>query len=166
MICEVCNQRNADIVFKTVTGNQVATKAMCMACAQTIQQDMMKMFMALGLNEEQKKQGEAPVEPAVTMPRFLCTQCGRPYDSLGENTMAGCAACYDAMREDLIAHSAANADTAVNQQAEDGEALTNPDEVQELRYQMLEAVINEQYETAAMLRDRIQRAEQTKEQAH
>ena len=30
MICEVCREKNAEIVCKTVTGDQVATKEMCM----------------------------------------------------------------------------------------------------------------------------------------
>lgn len=169
MICEVCRQKNADIVFKTVSGNQVATKAMCLSCAHSLQQDMIKMFMSLGFKQEQFEQEEHLTEQHdETMPRYLCASCGRPYDSLNENTMAGCASCYDAMRDDL--------DKAFHDMRADGEPQTDNaakepaeketvDGITDLRYRLMEAVINERFEEAAQLRDEINRLTPLGEQA-
>lgn len=155
MICEVCREKNADIVFKTVTGNQVATKAMCMSCAHNMQQDMMKMFMSLGFKQEQVVQEEIKAEPELSMPRFLCTNCGRPFNELDEHTMAGCAVCYEAMRAEMgkilkteDAHQDA-ADTVDEEAVE----VTDAEIEQDIRFKLMEAVIREDFEEAARLRD-------------
>ncbi len=162
MICEVCRQNNADIVFKTVTGNQVATKAMCLSCAHEMQQDMVKIFMALGFKKEQVEEQAIAPEPKAVMPRFICTSCGRPYEKLDEQTMAGCKTCYDAMREDLKTYAG---EAVIKTQSLDEpsteEIITEPvDVLKELRYHLMEAVIAERYEEAAQLRDQIARQEQ------
>lgn len=155
MICEVCREKNADIVFKTVTGNQVATKAMCMSCAHNMQQDMMKMFISLGFKQEQVVQEEIKAEPELSMPRFLCTNCGRPFNELDEHTMAGCAVCYEAMRAEMgkmlkteDAHQDA-ADTVDEEAVE----VTDAEIEQDIRFKLMEAVIREDFEEAARLRD-------------
>ena len=168
MICEICREKHADIVFKTVTGNQVATKAMCMACAQTIQQDMMKMFMSLGFRQDQLEQGEGITEQSEeTMPRYICAECGRPYDSLNESTMAGCASCYDAMREDLekaLQDNSHSPEAAPLQEVKEAGQERQEDSLANLRYRLMEAVINERYEEAAGLRDEIKRIQPLGEQ--
>lgn len=157
MICEVCNKKNADIVFKTVTGNQVATKAMCMGCAHSMQQDMIKMFMALGFRQDQMEQNLPQGEESPAMPRYLCTQCGRPYEEINEHTMAGCASCYEAMRADLSQHLKADHLQAeqVGEEVEPASPGQAEDELSRLRYAMMEAIIKEHYEEAAQLRDQI-----------
>jgi len=157
MICEVCRKRNADIVFKTVTAGQVATRAMCMDCAQNMQQEMMKVFLSLGFRPEQVPDTGIKEAPKAEMPRFICTQCGRPYSRLDENTMAGCASCYQAMEEELADHFSldpmhGDAGTAGADSSEKGI------DVNELKYRLLEAVIREDFEEAALLRDQIQSA--------
>ena len=151
MICEVCNQRNAEIVFKTVTGNQVATKAMCMGCAHSMQQDMIKMFLALGFRQDQIDHQTQEEAPEQLMPRYICAHCGRPYDRLDEQTMAGCAQCYEAIKNDLLKQEPMEAPgTDANEElADSGKGL------EDLRYRLLEAVVNEQFEEAAQLRDQI-----------
>lgn len=166
MICEVCRQNNADIIFKTVTGNQVATKAMCMSCAHNMQQDMIKMFMALGFKREQVEENQPAPETKAVMPRYICTGCGRPYEKLDETTMAGCASCYDAMREDLQARAAQTEqaeDTAQVNAEDETEQPVNQDPVKELRYHLMEAIVSERFEDAARLRDQI--AQYEREQA-
>jgi protein arginine kinase activator len=153
MICEICHQKNADILFKTVTGGQVATRAMCMSCAQDVQQDMMKMFMTLGLQPDQDEALAVQEETRFEMPRFLCTGCGRPFSHLGEHTMAGCANCYEAMEEELEAHFSASNTPAIDQvQARHKDAVA-PDS---LRFRLMEAIVREDFEAAAELRNQIQ----------
>ena len=163
MICEVCREKHADIVFKTVTGNQVATKAMCMSCAHAMQQDMIKMFMSMGLQQGQPQpaQQEVEKEPVPAMPRFICTNCERPFDKLDEHTMAGCAVCYEALGTELSAYFGKDgAIQPVEEQAEGVEDQAPPHEVghgdhaaQELRFSLMEAVVREDFEEAARLRD-------------
>lgn len=159
MICEVCHEKHADIVFKTVTGDQVATKAMCLACAQNMQQDMIKMFMALGFRKDQVEEQQPLEEPAPAMPGFICTQCGRPFDQLNEQTMAGCAACYDAMRGELGNRLEASLPQSLRPEPVDESPApqkdAEEDSLSQLRYQMMEAVIHERFEDAARLRDQI-----------
>lgn len=163
MICEVCHRNNAEIIFKTVTGNQVATKAMCMSCANSMQQDMIKMFMALGFKKEQVEESQPAPEPVgPSMPRYICTGCGRPFDKLDDQTMAGCSACYDMMREDLCRHVMPQdqKDQAPEQtDTENGLQPGSKETLKELRYHLMEAVIGERYEEAAALRDEIARNE-------
>lgn len=160
MICEICHQKNADIVFKTVTGGQVATRAMCLSCAHDVQQDMMKMFMTLGFQPEQAETPDKQEELRFEMPRFMCTNCGRPFSHLGEHTMAGCASCYEAMGEELEAHfNPAKAAEELRADVRQGD----DDAPQALRFRLMEALVHEDYETAAMLRGQIQTAENSAE---
>ncbi len=156
MICEVCRKRNADIVFKTVTAGQVATRAMCMDCAQNMQQEIMKMFLSLGFKPEQVADAGIKEVPRPEMPRFICTQCGRPFSRLGDNTMAGCASCYHAMEEELAEHF--SMDKPQGDAGTIGSAVQAAGEnaVRELKYRLLQAVIREDFEEAALLRDQIQ----------
>lgn len=157
MICEVCRKRNADIVFKTVTAGQVATRAMCMDCAQNMQQEMMKVFLSLGFRPEQVPDTGIKEAPRLEMPRFICTQCGRPYSRLDENTMAGCASCYQAMEEELAEHF--NLDQKQGDAGTTGaDSAGRENGVTELKYRLLEAVMREDFEEAAQLRDQIQSA--------
>ena len=164
MICEVCREKDADIVFKTVTGNQVATKAMCMSCAHAMQQDMIKMFMSMGMQpaqgrvEELDKEKDKEETPAV--PSFICTSCERPFYQLDEQTMAGCPSCYEAMSDELARYFKKNGNLsdetpAADAAAPDAETLVSkePDRLQALRFSLMEAVVKEDFEEAARLRD-------------
>ncbi len=158
MICEVCRQKTANVIFKTVTEGQVATRAMCMDCAQNLQQDMHRVFLALGLGIEgqsrpEARQAEAAEKPQATMPSYLCTHCGRPFDALDEQTMAGCAHCYEAMEKELM--GVLEAERGSEEAGETEAARTKSDQHTELKYQLLEAVMKEDFEAAALLRDRI-----------
>jgi protein arginine kinase activator len=156
MKCEVCRQKNANVIFKTITDGQVATRAMCMDCAQNLQQDMYRVFLALGLRPDGQNQPErpqaAPAEQiASAVPRYLCAHCGRPFDSLDEHTMAGCAHCYNAMEQGLSAVL-----TGEKAPLEAPQTQSQADSQTELKYQLLEAVMKEDFEKAAHLRDKIQ----------
>lgn len=159
MMCEVCRQKTANVIFKTIADGQVATRAMCMDCAQNLQQDMYRVFMALGLGPggmnapQQSRQAEETMKPQPEMPRYLCAHCGRPFDTLDEHTMAGCAHCYGAMQKGLGEMLEGNKAASAIPQQENTE--TTSDERTELKYQLLEAVMKEDYETAAALRDKI-----------
>ncbi|MDD4081365.1 MAG: hypothetical protein PHP02_08165 [Eubacteriales bacterium] len=154
MMCEVCRQKTANVIFKTVTDGQLATRAMCMECAQNLQHDMYRVFMALGLGSEGQPQSgsrqEEPAEkPKVAVPSYLCTRCGRPFETLDEHTMAGCAHCYDAMEKGL------RVVLEVEKAPEKKTEKDQPDRQMELKYQLMEAVMKEDYEAAAHLRDEI-----------
>jgi protein arginine kinase activator len=170
MICEVCHQKNADIVFKTVTGNQVATKAMCMSCAYSMQQDMIKMFMALGFRQDQVEEHLDTAEPQQTMPRFLCTHCGRSFEQLDENSMAGCASCYEAMQSEMDKYLKDSKQVIPQsempgQPEEESTVAEEKDSLLDLKYKMIEAVVNEEYEEAAQLRDQINHQAPAEKQA-
>lgn len=167
MICEVCRKNNADIVFKTVTGNQVATKAMCLPCAHAMQQDMVKMFLALGFRKDQVEDQLPAKEEHQPLPRAVCAQCGRPYQLLSDSTMAGCAACYEAMREDIKGFEPApvaekEQDIKVENQPQPAPAL---DALRQLHLRLMEAVVQEHFEEAAQLRDQIAAAQGAQNQS-
>lgn len=152
MICEVCKQKDADIVFKTVSGGQTATKAMCLGCAHTIQQDMMKMFMALGFHQGDDQDKERAQAQKPEVPRHLCAHCGRPFLKLDAGTMAGCAQCYGAMADDLQDligfHDTGTSTVSLANSQES-------DQQMELKYQLLAAIQEEDFEQAVLLRDQI-----------
>ena len=170
MICEICREKHADIVFKTVTGNQVATKAMCMSCAHAMQQDMIKMFMSMGLQQGQPQaaQQETEKEQVPAMPRFICTNCERPFDKLDEHTMAGCAVCYEALGTELAEHFGKGSANEVEQEEAQEEEQEAPspengqeeDSLQDLRFSLMEAVVREDFEEAARLRDLLKQGTQ------
>ncbi|HSK69035.1 MAG TPA: hypothetical protein VLA21_07210 [Candidatus Limnocylindria bacterium] len=152
MICEVCKKNHADIVFKTVTDGQVATRAMCLSCAHTVQQDIMRMFMNLGSAPDGVQETEETAAPRAEAPRFVCAGCGRPFAALDEHTLAGCARCYDAMEEELADHFHMEEMPVRMDIDQASEEETN---AQELRIKLMEAIIREDYEQAAVLRNQL-----------
>ncbi len=159
MICEVCKKNHADIVFKTVTDGQVATRAMCLSCAHAVQQDIMRMFMNFGSSPEAAPKAGQIELPTVEAPNFICAGCGRPFMTMDEHTMAGCPHCYDAMEDELAAHFDMKKPSA----REGGPvAEPTPGEAQELRIRLMEAVIREDYKLAALLRNQLAAAAEGK----
>lgn len=177
MLCDECGEREAVVSVVIATGNgETHNRMLCMECAEHFKAEMenhnlpnllsslMQMF-ARKMGEEKKLPAE-PKAPAV--PR-ICDSCGTSYEQFVKSGQVGCAQCYDAFSDEIRKYLIKNqnfsepAEKAVpgieNKHEQDPVWV----EVQKLEEDMRQAVAKEDYEAAAVCRDRIHELTRIKE---
>ncbi|MHC4952614.1 MAG: UvrB/UvrC motif-containing protein [Planctomycetota bacterium] len=173
-LCQCCNQREAKIHFTELKDGKKTEMHLCEGCAQD--KNMMLAFPSL-LSTLVKGgsgglAGESEAVPSV------CPRCGIAYSEFKSKGRIGCPACYDAFAPVLIpllekVHSAsahtgkhppheADPDASVPEPstplpaaASEPSAPEPVDEASRLQAELEAAIVAEDYELAAELRDRI-----------
>ncbi len=163
MLCEMCREREANVVIQTVTNGRVVTRSLCAECARVTQSEIAKAFFALGLKLQNARQPESRAQQdAEPLPRKICSSCGTPIDAVDEKTLFGCAECYGAFAE--MIREAFPTDVQGNPEAArdagpagEGDPSGMPlfAKKEDLARQLKQAVFSENYELAATLRDKL-----------
>ena len=155
MICEVCNKNEANIVFQVLNNGKLSTKTICAECAMKAQHQFFKTLHALGM-EASENQPETKEAEKEKMPEKFCATCGQAVKALDDETQLGCPGCYQAQfREvcDMIYKQKPAPSEAAKQNVETDTNL------EQMAHKLREAIVSEDYEQAAALRDRIKEAE-------
>ena len=168
MKCESCQQREATIVFTTVTGDQKQTLNLCPQCSQreseqlteatpsspqkvqaTPVAEVKKVNVVIGHLSEDSKDTE-------------CPECGLTYDEFRKIGRLGCTACYQSFGDPLrrLLKRIHGTVTHVGRGPRSEENLAGSEKagsLVDLHAELERAVEEEAYERAAELRDRIAR---------
>ena len=170
MKCESCHERDATIVFTTVSGDEKRTLNLCPPCAQ---KESERQVDRTGSGAAQKVTPThaaevkkvnvvvghlTPSEPK-TAP---CPGCGMTYEEFRKSGRLGCPQCYTAfgaaMRRLLKRIHGADAHTGRGPRAVgSADPSAGAETLGQLRQELQRAVEEEAYERAAELRDRIAR---------
>ncbi|SHJ36252.1 Protein-arginine kinase activator protein McsA [Geosporobacter subterraneus DSM 17957] len=163
MLCESCNKRNATVhVTKILNGNKTELH-LCEQCA---------------------KQGEEmPFDASFTINNFLtglldsiqdspikvdyikttkCDHCGMTYGKFKQLGRLGCAQCYTAFQEkliELIKRVQGNEVHSGKMPKRSGGVIRLKKEIKKLKVQLDEVIRKEEFEKAAVLRDKIRELE-------
>lgn len=161
MKCEVCGVNNATIHTKVIINDEVVERYLCAACFEKEQQK----GPSLNLNSLFADILGA-VGATTSAPAHTCPSCGMAWSEFKKTGVLGCPACYDAFRAQLLpVISRAHGKTrhvgvqpgALNR-PEEAAAPAAPapaDDIEALRRDLELAVSLENYEEAAVLRDKI-----------
>lgn len=154
MLCDRCKSKEAHVfIERTINGKQEKF-ALCGDCAANMDKELpftidLGSFFA-GLSQFSDAM-PAKVEKQV------CSHCGMGFDYFEKNGRLGCAHCYDEFKDQLLPiikriHGSHQhfEDTEESEQERKEKLL-----VQELKQKLSEAVLAENYEEAARLRDEI-----------
>ena len=165
-MCDECGMRPASIRLGMVINGQKQEKRLCPEC-------MAKMHKTLpGLNlgnlagvlsgmmngkKIVRKGHEQPPEDENYM-QLSCISCGTSYEEFQKSGMVGCSNCYKAFHEPieaLLTRVSGHQQHVGRVPGGKGSALSNKLEVDRLKQRLVRAIAEEEYEEAALLRDRI-----------
>lgn len=155
MLCEFCKQNEASVHFKQVCNGEVREMDICPACAKKhgfeVQSPLAMADFLFGLGGD-----TATHKPAA--PEISCPACHMRPSDFKKTGRLGCPRCYETFAEQLK--------PMLRNMHEDtthtGKMLAREQrsrELQVLRADLQEAVARQDFEQAAVLRDRIKEVE-------
>ena len=162
MICGKCGQQTATVHMTQIVNNEKKEIYLCQNCA--VQPDLPFSFENFfqGLldtfqSQQQQKQTGAPEHAAVQ-----CPKCGLTHEDFKNTGRFGCADCYGAFREHLngiFKNIQAGQSHEGKFPKRHGIQLNRQKKSQQLKKALAKAIEDEEYESAAVLRDEIRALE-------
>jgi protein arginine kinase activator len=162
MLCQLCKQRTATIHLTEIANNQRNETHLCQECAQEQGlavkaqiplNDLLNTLLAQSAAAEQ----EASEKPST---EHACPDCGMTLKRFAKESLLGCPQDYKEFADELTPLIEKNQNGKIHHCGK--MPSRTPDmsrkeiELTALKRQLEQAVRNEDYETAAKLRDRIQ----------
>lgn len=170
MMCDECGIRPANIRLTTIVNGEKKERNLCSEClahSQRLKNDFSTIAGQLNNLLDAIKSGNVKDEAPV--PDIQCSLCGTTYEQFAKSGMVGCVQCYDAFREPLQTKmSRLHGHTQHVGRTPGGvdNSLSLRLKVEKLRQELKKAIADEEYETAASLRDQIRALEsQLREEA-
>lgn len=159
MLCEKCGKRDATTHIRTVINGTVYDKNLCEHCAmeqgvnlspQTSLSDMLASMFTGFRSDRQENQKRCPV-------------CGATFGDIANSGKAGCAECYNTFKRELLPYlKRVHGSTKHIGKIPDNvsvTAVTQKDSVADLREELNRLIAEENYEQAAVIRDKIRETE-------
>ena len=163
MKCDICHIQEATVHLTEVINNQVTKLHLCEKCAKTKGEEMQSHF---GLTDLIASLMDFEPQAAGEMTRkdltYKCPVCGMTYYDFQKGGKLGCEACYEAFRKDLsvLLRKIHGSDNHVGKMPFVGEkSIKDQQTVQRLKEELNKLVQTEEFEKAALLRDRIRDVE-------
>lgn len=163
MLCQNCHKRTANVHFTQVVNNKKVEMYLCEECAKEKGQfsfgypfNMSGLFTGfMGFGDTQPYM-ESAVEKQV------CDKCGMDYNQFQKTGKMGCANCYqvfDNKLRPIIRRVHGNVKHTGKVPLNVSESLKVSKEIEKLKELLNKAVLDEEYEKAAELRDKIKSLE-------
>ncbi len=171
MICDECQQRPVTVHLTRIANNRKTELHLCEDCAKKYQKQFSAGFdhnfsihkFLAGLLDEELTESPA-LEPVVK-----CSMCGLTYGDFSKHGRLGCGRCYDTFRNKIdpllerihgsSVHSGKVAGSKSRQDAGNEKESGRIQEIERLRGELQSLVVQELFEEAAEVRDRIKELE-------
>ena len=156
MMCEECGMREASVRVTMLIGGEKKERLLCKECVAKHQ--LLRFDLGDLVKRLIPKNNKADLETEEDVPEIICSQCGTTYAEFKKTGLLGCPACYSEFREQLTQQlSVLQGETRHTGQTPEqpNEQVSLHMQLDRLRQQMALAVDQEEYETAAKLRDEI-----------
>lgn len=162
MLCDECKRNNASVHFVSIINGEKKERHLCKDCAQKLGTDS---FMTFSWGDV------FPTAFAFQPPRTAarCPSCGTTLDDITKTGLLGCPACYSFLKSDIMpiiarvqsrtkhsgrvpmGYEAPKLDKPLEAASEQ-----NADSLEaKLKAELAQAVAAEEYERAAIIRDRL-----------
>ena len=162
MLCTNCNSREASFHYKQIIGGKKTEQHLCHACAQELGY--------LGNSESIFDIGSilndfisVPASHKATKSVARCALCNTTYDEFRRTGLLGCDKCYEtfgSVIESTLSQIQPGTVHKGSLSGEAGEKIRKENELAELKNELKKAIIEERYEDAAVLRDKIKKMEE------
>lgn len=169
MLCEACNQNQATTHIKSVINGQLTEQNLCAACAAA--RGFGAAFAPFGADIGNLIGGMFSHTPDVRREDTVCPACGTTYHDIAKSGKIGCAGCYEIFRDRLEPMIQRIHGTTLHKGKRPGGAalrvqsgtreLQPPEtKLQKKKRLMQKAILEQDFEAAAVLRDEIKELEQ------
>ena len=170
MFCDICRKNEATIHFKHVSHENIVQVNVCESCASEKGMDFFSFEdMQLGskhFSVADLLAGIIDVYPGEREDSRVkkCPNCGLTYEDFRRTGRLGCSGCYEAFKKKLIPLlkrvQGATCHSGKTPENPAGGKDKGPDEgAAGLKKELKKAIANEEYEKAAVLRDKIKEME-------
>ncbi len=166
MLCQNCKRNEATTHIRRIVNGAAAEYHLCAECADKLGYASPFGGFGLGLGDLFGSfLGDIPVS-RLSSRVIRCEKCGCTFDDIVKNGKVGCAGCYETFYDKLLPSLRKIHGQTVYAGKKPGRAAAPAPEaprqesrVSRLKEQLAEAVEQQDFETAAVLRDEIKRAE-------
>ena len=165
MLCEACKERTATIHLTEINNGQRAETHLCQQCAQqqglTIKSQIpLNELLNTLLSSQAEKASDESKTGSKTGPEHACPVCGMTLQRFAKEPLLGCPHDYTEFQPELMplierSHNGKSSHCG-KVPSRTNEQDRRQIELAKLRRQLEQAVKNEDYESAAKLRDKIQ----------
>lgn len=163
MLCQHCQQREANVhITKSING-QIEELHLCEQCAQKVQGTHMMFQPGLVVPDFlQALFGVSQAPVANTQKEKVCPNCGMTFSQITQAGKLGCSACYETFEpqlEPLVRRIHGGGRHVGKIPKRQGAALREKVELRRLKEQLKSLIDQEQFEQAAIVRDQIRKLE-------
>ncbi len=154
MLCEKCGKYPATTHIHTLINGVTYDKNLCEYCAlnegfEPSFQSSISSVLASMLSKEGQNQ---------TRNEKRCSVCGLTFSMIGQNGKVGCAHCYKTFKSELLPYIK-SVHGSTKHIGKTTENALNIDEISRLKAELNRMIDEENYEQAAVIRDKIREAE-------
>lgn len=160
MLCTNCNANNATFHYKQIKGGSVKEIHLCNECAHALgyMSKSESIFDIGGLLNDFITPPKSDNIKAAAM----CPRCGTTYGEFRRTGLLGCDGCYDAFG-DVIESSLSKIQPSTTHKGSlggaNGKKIEKENELNAYKKELQKAILEERYEDAAVLRDKIKKME-------
>jgi len=165
MLCERCNEREAEVHIKQMINGEVKEYHLCRECAEAMSLEL-DLFPHFNFDLSWENLLGPLFEPFASTTRrkateteIRCQGCGLDYSSFQKSGKFGCPKCYESFRESIrpLLRKIHGADRHRGSKPEVEVPVDKgaENELERLQMELKEAIEKEEYERAAKIRDRI-----------
>ena len=165
MMCQRCQSKPATVHMEQVINDVKKTHYLCDECAgahgHTSLDDMIKNLLGSLINVNLFTHGPGVLSPE-NISNARCTACGLYFDEFKNTGKFGCGECYGAFRQEIQNILRNMSGTSAHTGKIPGRAgvkLKYRRELENLREELRLAIVAEEFEAAAQIRDEIRKIE-------
>ncbi|NLK75985.1 MAG: excinuclease ABC subunit B [Clostridiales bacterium] len=169
MLCERCHKRDAKLFYTEIINGTKKEQHLCEECAAEytsfqMEKPLLNTELTLGdlLSTLLDTYTTGSKRAGNNVPSVTCNQCGTSFEEFMKNGNFGCANCYRSFHDQLTKtlKSVQGSDVHTGKRPKGFETsmdrlVKNMTEVEKLTIKLQEAIEKEEYEQAAIIRDRI-----------
>ncbi|MDR1773870.1 MAG: UvrB/UvrC motif-containing protein [Clostridioides sp.] len=160
MLCQKCNKNNATIYYKENINGEEKEMYLCEECAKNHTPAMIDLFLPFSIGDifTNKKLKKENIDDKA----FKCPNCGMSYSEFEKTGKLGCCECYNTFREQLtpiIQKFQGNSEHIGKVPNNSYKKLSIRNQIKSLKKELSNEIEKENYENAAILRDKIKAME-------
>ncbi|MBQ4630283.1 MAG: UvrB/UvrC motif-containing protein [Clostridia bacterium] len=164
MLCSNCGIKNANFHYKYLTGGKYSELHLCGECAHKLGyiKDNDKLFNFTSILGD-----FLSVPKSAPSVATKCPVCSTSFDTVRRTGFLGCDKCYEVFADSIETMLSKIQPSTVHKgklSGADGKKIERENTLKNLKEELKRAVIEEKYEQAAVLRDKIKEFEQKEDE--
>lgn len=153
MLCQNCNKNEANMHMKRIINGRAAEVHLCSDCARSLGYG--EAFSGMGFSFADFF-GDFLLKNESLTSAVRCGGCGKTFEDIATDGKMGCAECYNAFYEKLLPSlTRVHGKTSHMGKRPLNAGGSEISDIEDLKTRLEKAVMNQDFETAAKLRDEI-----------